>query len=89
MTFPAFLFGFLIAALCGAAFHFWRAEGIKKLILYLILAEVGFWVGHFTGTALDWKFGMIGTLNAGMGVLGAALILFVGSWLSKVEIKQK
>ncbi len=89
MTFPAFIFGFLIAALCGAAFHFWRAEAVKKLILYLILAELGFWTGHIAGTALGWSFGMIGLLNAGMGVLGAALFLFVGNWLSQVEISQK
>ena len=89
MTFPAFLFGFLIAALCGAAFHFWRAEEVKKLILYLILAELGFWAGHVVGTALGWEFGMIGMLNSGMGILGAAVFLFVGNWLSKVEISQK
>ena len=50
MTFPAFIFGFLLAALCGAAFSFWRAEPVNKLILYLIVGEVGFWAGHFVGT---------------------------------------
>ena len=89
MTFPAFIFGFLLAALCGAAFSFWRAEPVNKLILYLIVGEVGFWAGHFAGTALGWQFGMIGMLNAGMGILGAAVFLFVGSWLSKVEISQQ
>ena len=89
MTFPAFLFGLLLAALFGAAFHFWRAEGLKKLILYLILAELGFWGGHLLGTALDWKFALIGPLDAGMGTLGAAAFLFAGSWLSQVEIRQK
>ena len=89
MTFPAFIYGFLLAALCGAAYHFWRAEVVKKLILFLILAELGFWVGHFVGTALGWEFGMIGMLNAGTGILGAAVFLFVGDWLSKVQVTQK
>jgi hypothetical protein len=89
MTFPAFLFGLILAALYGAAFHFWRAESLKKMLLYLLLAEMGFWTGHFLGTTLGWKFALIGPLNAGMGTLGAALFLFVGSWLSQVEIKQK
>lgn len=88
MTFPAFVFGFLIGALCGAAFHFWRAESVKKLILYLILGEIGFWIGHTVGNKLQWEFGMIGMLNSGMGIIGALLVLFVGSWLSRVEIKQ-
>jgi hypothetical protein len=89
MTIPAFLFGLILAALYGAAFHFWRAESLKKMLLYLLLAELGFWAGHFLGAALGWKFALIGLLNVGMGTLGAALFLFVGSWLSQVEIKQK
>lgn len=89
MTFPALIFCFLLAALYGAAFHFWRAEGLKKLFLYLILAELGFWGGHVLGDVLNWKFAMIGPVYAGMGTLGAALFLFVGSWLSQVEISKK
>jgi hypothetical protein len=89
MTFAALIFGFLLAALYGAAFHFWRAESLKKFYLYLLLAEMGFWVGHFLGEVLGWRFALIGPLNTGMATLGAALFLFVGSWLSQVEINQR
>jgi hypothetical protein len=89
MTFPALLFGVILSALLAAAFHFWKAEPIKKLILYLLLSEAGFWVGHFIGAYLHWSFAAIGPLNAGMGILGSALFLFVGRWLSQVEVSQK
>ncbi len=89
MTFPALLFGLILAALYAAAFHFWKADGLKKLLLYLLLAEIGFWAGHFLGAALGWSFAAVGPLNAGMGTLGAALFLFAGRWLSQVEINQK
>jgi hypothetical protein len=89
MTFPAVLFGAILAALFASAFHFWRGDSLKKTLLYLLLAEIGFWGGHFLGMALGWKLILIGPLNAGMGTMGAVLILVIGSWLSKVEIHQK
>jgi hypothetical protein len=89
MTFPAFLFGFLLAALYGAAFHFWRAELMKKLPLLLLFSEVGFWAGHFLAASLGWTFIQIGPLNAGLGTLGSAVFLFVGDWLSQVEINPR
>jgi hypothetical protein len=89
MTFPALIFGLILAALYAAAFHFWRAENLKKLLLYLILSEAGFWAGHFLGVALGWTFAQVGPLNAGMGTLGSVIFLFVGHWLSLVEINKK
>ncbi|MEW6094494.1 MAG: hypothetical protein AB1531_11095 [Chloroflexota bacterium] len=89
MTFPALIFGLILAALYAAAFHFWKADPLKKLLLYLLLAEIGFWAGHFLGAALGWTFAAVGPLNAGLGTLVAALFLFVGRWLSQVEISQK
>ncbi len=89
MTFPALFFGFILAALYGAAFNFWRAESIRKLVLYLLLAETGFWGGHILGESLGWHFARIGPLNAGMATLFTALVLFLGAWLSQVEVRQK
>lgn len=89
MTFPALLFGLVLAALYAAAFHFWRGDSLKKLLLYLPLSEAGFWAGHFLGAALGWTFAAVGPLNAGLGTLGSALFLFVGRWLSMVEVDRK
>jgi hypothetical protein len=89
MTFPAILFGFVLSSAYGAAFHFWKGGSLNKLVLFVLLAWLGFWAGHFAGTALDWSFASVGPLNTGMGTLGAAVFLLVGEWLSRVQVVQK
>jgi len=89
MTLPAFFFGLVLSSLYGAAFHLWKGGSLKKLLLFLILAWVGFWAGHLLAIRLGWTFLAIGPLNAGMATLGSALILFVGNWLSQVEVQRK
>ena len=86
MTLPAILFGIVLSSVYGTAFHFYKNGGLNKLILFLVLAWVGFWTGHVIGEWTKWTFGSIGPLHAGMGTVGSVLLLFVGEWLSRVEI---
>jgi hypothetical protein len=85
MTLPAFLFGFLISTLLGAIFHLWKDGGFGRLLLYLILAWVGFWAGHLIGNSLGWTFISIGPLRLGMALLAAAITLYAGNWLSLIN----
>jgi len=85
MTLPSILIGIIISSLYGAAFHLWRGGGLGRLVLYLILAWVGFWSGHFLGVTLHWTFFSLGPLRLGTATLGAALALGIGYWLSLVE----
>ena len=48
MTLPAFILGVALSTLIGAAFHFWRGGSLGRLLLYLVLGWVGFWIGHGT-----------------------------------------
>jgi len=89
MTIPALLFGIFLSTLYGAAFHFWRGGDKKRLILYILLAWVGFWLGQILGTKLGWSFAEVGSLNLGMATLGAAMFLAAGYWLSLVEVDKK
>ncbi len=89
MTFPAFIFGFFLASLLGALFHLWKNGGIGHLALYLVLSWAGFVGGHLLADVLEWPFIMVGPLNVGMGVVGSILFLFVGHWLSLVQIDTK
>jgi len=89
MTFPALIFGILLSTAYGTAFHFWKGGGLGKLILFVILAWVGFWAGHIVGGELGWRFAPIGPINTGMATLGAAAVLFAGEWLSRVEVTRK
>ena len=85
MTIPALLFGFLISTLYGAVFHFWRGGGAGRLLLYLFLGWLGFWIGQFLASRLGWSFASLGPLHLGMASLGSWLFLGAGYWLSLVE----
>ena len=89
MTLPALLIGFLVSSLYGAAFHLWRNGGLKRLFLYLILSWVGFWTGQVLATFLGWEFAAYGPLNLGMATIGSIIFLFVGHWLSLIEVDRE
>jgi hypothetical protein len=89
MTFPAIVFGFVLSTVYGTAFHFWKGGSLNRLFLYVILSWLGFWIGHLVGGAIHWSFAAAGPINAGMATLGSAVFLFVGEWLSRVEITKK
>ncbi len=89
MTFPTLIFGLLISSLYGAVFHLWRGGSLWRLILYLILGWMGFWLGQFLADRLGWTFASLGSLHLGMATLFSAIFLFVGYWLSLVEVERK
>jgi hypothetical protein len=89
MTLPSLFLGIVLSSLYGVVFHLWKGGSLKKLFLFLILAWVGFWAGHLLSASLGWPFLTIGPLNAGFATLGSFLVLFLGNWLSQVEVQQK
>ena len=89
MTLPAILFGIALSTAYGTAFHFWKDGGLSKLFLYIILAWLGFWIGHFIGGKIGWNFAAVGPINTGLATLGSALFLFVGDWLGHIEVTRK
>jgi hypothetical protein len=88
MTLPAFFFGFLISTFLGAVFHLWKDGGFGRLLLYLILAWIGFWAGHIIGNNLGWTFGSIGPLRLGMALIVGGLTLYLGHWLSLIKAEE-
>lgn len=89
MTFPSFVFGFVIASLLGAVFHLWRDGGLGHLILYLGLSWAGFFAGHMIAASAGIKFMDVGPLHVGLGIIGSLVFLFVGHWLSLIEVQPK
>jgi len=59
------------------------------LILYVVLAWLGFWIGHFIGGWLGWSFAAVGPLNTGMATLGSLIVLVAGDWLGRIEVTTK
>ncbi len=85
MTIPAVLFGFLVSTFLGAAFHLWKNGGLGRLLLYLVLAWVGFWAGHILANSLGWTFLSIGPLRFGAAFLGSIVFIGIGHWFSLVK----
>ena len=85
MTLPALLFGFLIASLYGAIYHFIRNGRPSRLLLYLLLAWVGFAAGHLLAAWRDWIFLPVGPINFGLATLGSLLLLVAGDVATSVS----
>ncbi len=88
LTLPAFIFGLLIASLYGAAFHLWKGGGPGKLFLYQVLSWAGFWLGQFIAMRVGISIGSVGPLRVGVATVGSLLFLFVGHWLSLIQLEE-
>ena len=87
MTLPSAIFGILVAALAGAVFHLVVDGGPGRLVLHVLLSIAGFGVGNWLGSTQGWTFLPVGPLDFGTALLGRILLLVVGHWLSKVDVR--
>jgi hypothetical protein len=87
MTLPSFILGATIATLLGAGFHLWRGGGLGRLLLYVALAWVGFWVGHALAAQFSFELFRVGPLFLGLGIAGSVGLLALGHWLLVVQPK--
>lgn len=87
MNLATFILGALIATLYGAAFHLVRGGGLGHLLLYLALAWLGFWAGHFIAAQFGWTFLSLGSIHLGLATIIAFFLLFLGAWISPPEQK--
>ena len=85
MTAPAFFFSLLLATMIGALYHFWRGGSGSRLVLMLILAWIGFFLGNLIASSLEIDFLMIGPISGGFGSLGSLLLLILGNWFSSLD----
>jgi len=80
ITFPAALFGLVIALLVGALFHALRGGSGWRLLLYLGSSVLGFALGQVAGIFFGWVLFKFGMLDIGLGMVGSAVILLAGNW---------
>ena len=81
MNLPGFLLGFVLAVLYGAAFHFWRGGGFRRLLLFVLLSILGFTAGQIVGAAMNLTIGQVGMLLVGPATVGSLAFLLFGNWL--------
>jgi len=89
MTLPSLLFALLIALLYGALYHLFRGGGFWWFLLDLGLSVVGFGMGHLVGLWRGWRLIPLGAINLGLSSLGSLVVLVVGDWLSRIEVKRE
>jgi hypothetical protein len=89
MSIPALFLGLVLSSLYGALFHLWRGGHAGRLLLYLILSWLGFWIGQFLGNLMNISFDILGQLHIVSASLGSIVFLLVGYWLSLVQVEKK
>jgi len=73
--------GFLLASIYGGVFHVIFGGPIRRIILYLAAAWVGFFIGQFIGDFLNFEWLKLGKIHLLSASLGAWLVLFAAWWL--------
>ncbi|HMN12208.1 MAG TPA: hypothetical protein PKD55_07780 [Bellilinea sp.] len=81
MNVQSILLGIIIPILTGSLFHLWKGGPLWNLIVYIVTAEAGFWLGHLFAAFLKNQFGMIGPLQVFAGSIGAVAFMLLGRWL--------
>ncbi len=79
---PTMTFGFILATLYGASFHFVVGGDIRRLALFLLSAWIGFSLGHTLGTLFGIDILNIGTLRVVTATAGSAVALVAAHLLT-------
>jgi uncharacterized membrane protein YeaQ/YmgE (transglycosylase-associated protein family) len=88
MSIPTLILGLILSTLYGAVFHLWRGGNAGRLLLYLLLSWIGFWLGQILGNAFNFTFDTLGQLHIISATLGSFIFLFIGYWLSLVRVEK-
>jgi uncharacterized membrane protein YeaQ/YmgE (transglycosylase-associated protein family) len=89
MSIPTLFLGLILSTLYGALFHLWRGGNSGRLLLYLLLSWIGFWLGQFIGNYFKLTFDTLGQLHIVIASLGSIVLLGIGYWLSLVQADKK
>jgi uncharacterized membrane protein YeaQ/YmgE (transglycosylase-associated protein family) len=85
MNVSTYIFGWILATLLGAVFHLWKDGGFWKLVIYIVLSWIGFFLGHLIAKSAGFNFMNVGSLYLGGGIIGSIIVLFAGHWFSRIE----
>lgn len=77
--------GFLLASGYAAIFHLIYGGSLRRIVLYLAAAWVGFGLGQFAGDFLNLEWFKVGKIHLLAASVGAWLLLLAARWLSGQE----
>ena len=82
MPSPSVIFGFILATLYSATFHFLLGGDARRLALFLLAGWLGFTLGHVFGVIFGVSMLSIGPLHTFAATLGAWLALLAARFLT-------
>jgi hypothetical protein len=82
---PTATFGFILATLYGATFHFFVGGDVRRLALFLLSAWVGFTLGQLLGVMFMVDILNIGTLRVVTATMGALIALVAAHILTSAH----
>ncbi len=71
----------LLGAVYGALFYLWKGKTWSELLLFMIIAILGFFVGQLVAFLLDLEVVTIGQVHFVEGTLFAWLFMLAIAWL--------
>ena len=74
---PPVLLGTLLVAAYASIFHLWTGRSLRELPQFLLVAGVGFLVGHWVSETLQWETLRIGQLSFVEATLASILALIL------------
>lgn len=77
--------GFLLASAYGAIFHLIYGGSVRRILLYLAAAWVGFIIGQLAGDFLNLEWFKVGKVHLLSASVGAWLLLLGARWLAGQE----
>lgn len=83
MTTPAIVFCFLVSALYGSVFHLIRGGNFFTLIVFILVATGGFFLGHYIATLISLEFVRIGSVNFGVASIVSVIALIISGLISR------
>ena len=81
-TASSLVLALLLSTAYGALFHFLIGGSTRRLLLYILVAFIGFAVGHFIGQMLLVDLLKLGPLYLFSASVGAWIALFGSWWLA-------
>ena len=82
---PTATFGFILATLYGASFHFLVGGNARRFALFLLAAWIGFTLGHMLGVMFEINVFNIGTMRVVTATTGALIALIAAHFLTRTD----
>ncbi len=89
MTLHGFFLGLTIASACAFLFHILRGGSIKRLVLFLASAWIGFFSGHVLSELINWQLLRLGSINLFPALLGTIMSLVLTAILVKPNYRSQ